>query len=631
MADNPLTIKNERLRISKVVPKPYEVIKGRLKALTVPNQDAVRERSEEILQQLKEWCRMGSVTLRKDDKKPWITAGFILVDRPEKDTRICLNGSILKPLELYTFPCKMDSVKTAIQMLQKGDVMAKFDDKKGYHQMPLAAESKKMACFKWGNYIFENNILAFGIPAAPGMYQLLNSVGINFLRQNGIKITLYLDDRLLIISPKSENHRKKLLTEEILCKEVWLVAATLVALGGFVNIKKSEFKPTQRIEFLGFILDTNKETVEIPEGRWNTLKKRMRDAESGKMVELKLLERIRGTQASMVEVFSNMRMLIRQITILIMQTELEKKTETVLTKEVRREWKLWYEFEKTGLSRSWKREDRSDAGLLIYTDASKHAGAIVIEKWKLSEKFAWEEDLAAAHIGIKEAAAIRMALEWYGRNLAKKRVTFLCDNDSVVQGAINGSKDPEMNKQLVRIWMLAQKRKIDLKIEWVSTKLQKADDPSRIIDTREQKLTVEGFAYLQSHLQKPFEIDVAATEINKKCAIFIARKMSQNAFGADFLTFPIHKLLGKTLYAFPPRKIALAYYKRLLQIAAPWALIVTSYEAENPVLTLAREKGFRLISLPNDCIWTPTKGLSQHGFWKIADNIAEVHAIVNRL
>ena len=178
---------------------------------------------------------------------------------------------------------------------------------------------------------------------------------------------------------------------------------------------------------------------------------------------------------------------------------------------MRREWKLWLKFEETGLSRSWRKADRRDAGLIIYTDASKHAGAIVIEKWKLSEKFAWEEDLAAAHIGIKEAAAIRMALEWYGSKLQQKRVTFLCDNDSVVQGAINGSKDPKMNEQLIRIWAIAQKRKIDMKIEWVSTKLQKADEPSRTIDAREQKMTKDGSTYLQSHLKQKLEIDVAAT------------------------------------------------------------------------------------------------------------------------
>ena len=131
MPNNPLFWINGRLRAAKVIPKPYEIIRGKLKTLTVPNQEAVRERSDEILQQLKDWCKMGSVRMIEKGKKPWLTAGFILVDRPEKDTRICLNGSIFKPLEHYTFPCKMDSIKTAIQMLKKGDLMCKFDDKKG--------------------------------------------------------------------------------------------------------------------------------------------------------------------------------------------------------------------------------------------------------------------------------------------------------------------------------------------------------------------------------------------------------------------------------------------------------------------------------------------------------------------
>ena len=183
---------------------------------------------------------------------------------------------------------------------------------------------------------------------------------------------------------------------------------------------------------------------------------------------------------------------------------------------MREEWKIWRKFEESGLSRSWKRAERQEAGIIIYTDASKHAGAIVIQEWKLSEKFAWENEIAAAHIGIKEAAAIRIALEWYGEKLRNKKVTFLCDNDSVVQGAIHGSKDPRMNKELIQIWSIAQNKNVDMKVEWVSTKLQKADGPSRIIDSREQKLTRAGFEYLQSFLNKQLEIDVAATVSKKR-------------------------------------------------------------------------------------------------------------------
>ena len=73
------------------------------------------------------------------------------------------------------------------------------------------------------------------------------------------------------------------------------------------------------------------------------------------------------------------------------------------------------------------------------------------------------------------------------------------------------------------------------------------------------------------------------------------------------------------------------FFKRLQSIAAPWVLIVTSYEIENPILVLARERSYRIISLPPDCILTPAKQETENGFFKIADNIAAVHTIANRL
>ncbi|CAG5086611.1 Oidioi.mRNA.OKI2018_I69.PAR.g11282.t1.cds [Oikopleura dioica] len=455
---------------------------------------------------------MGSISrLSEASTNCWLQSGFILVDKPGRETRVCLNGGILKPLQLYTFPCKLEAVGTAIQMLKKGDLLYKFDDKKGFHQLPLSEESRKMACFEWGGQRFRNNILAFGLPAAPGIYQLMNLCGVNFLRKNGIKITLYLDDRLLIVTPASDKERKQLLEGKQTSREVWATAATLVALGGYVNIEKSTFLPTQRIEFLGFILDTVKETVEIPPQRWNALISLMNEALEKQLVEMKLLERIRGTMASMAEVFPNMRLLIRQTTLLIKQADNKNQEKIQLTRQIKAEWNRWRKLEEKGLSRIWTQHSRQDTGIIIYTDASSHAGAIVIEQWALEEKFAWDEEAADKHICIKEALAILYAVEWYGPKLENKRVLFLCDNDSVVQGIIAGSKDLEMNDILVRIWEAAQKFSIDLKCDWVSTKKQLADAPSRIIDSREQRLTANGFAYLQSHLSEALDVDVAAT------------------------------------------------------------------------------------------------------------------------
>ncbi|CAG5103684.1 Oidioi.mRNA.OKI2018_I69.chr1.g887.t1.cds [Oikopleura dioica] len=622
---------NDRLRLSKFVPRPYEKIGKRFKTLSVPSQEAVKERNEEIINQITEWCDMGSISRLTDSKKCWIQAGFVLVDKPGRETRVCWNGGVLKPLQLYTFPCKLEGVGAAIQMLKKGDLLFKFDDKKGFHQLPLSEESRKMACFEWGGQVFRNNILAFGIPAAPGIYQLMNLCGVNFLRKNGVRITLYLDDRLLAITPDSDKERKELLTGEKISKEVWATVATLVALGGYVNIAKSTFTPTQRIEFLGFILDTTEETVEIPLQRWEALKTLMKDAEAKKTIQTKTLERIRGTMASMAEVLTNMRMLIRQTTILISQALREEKETCALSEEVKEEWRLWSLLEEKGLKRHWTNLNRQETGLIIYTDASSHAGAIVIEQWNLEERFAWEPDLADKHIGIKEAAAIQFTLEWYGQKLKDKRILFLCDNDSVVQGVIAGSKDPEMNKILVRIWTLAQRSNIDMKVDWVSTKKQLADGPSRNLDSREQKLTADGFAYLQSHLSDSLDVDVAATPLNAKCRDFITRRETRGAFGKDFLNFPIHELIGRKLYAFPPPKTAHRFYNRLVEIATPWALVVPCFESEPLVITEARIKGYRIFDIPADSILTPAKVKTADGYWKVASNISTIKVATNRL
>ena len=131
---NDRTWTNRRLRLAKFVPKPFEVLGKKIRPLSLPNNEAVRERADKITEQIRTWCKMGSVSLWTGKGKPWLTTGFILVDRPEKETRICLNGSIMKPLEKYTFPCKLDSVGSAIQTLRKGDLLMKFDDRKGKNE-----------------------------------------------------------------------------------------------------------------------------------------------------------------------------------------------------------------------------------------------------------------------------------------------------------------------------------------------------------------------------------------------------------------------------------------------------------------------------------------------------------------
>lgn len=100
--------------------------------------------------------------------------------------------------------------------------------------------------------------------------------------------------------------------------------------------------------------------------------------------------------------------------------------------------------------------------------------------------------------------------------------------------------------------------------------------------------------------------------------------------GEDFLTFPIHQLIGRVLYAFPPQKIVFQFYTRLTEIATPWALVVECFETEPLVVTEAKKK-YRVFTMPNDSILTPSKTRSELGYWKKADNISAIKIITNRL
>ena len=80
------------------------------------------------------------------------------------------------------------------------------------------------------------------------------------LRKLSIRLILYLDD-MLVMAPMKEEVRKHLAT----------ALKLLIALGFMINMKKSVTHPAQVMEFLGFVLNSNKmfhfpteSEVEIP-------------------------------------------------------------------------------------------------------------------------------------------------------------------------------------------------------------------------------------------------------------------------------------------------------------------------------------------------------------------------------
>ena len=89
---------------------------------------------------------------------------------------------------------------------------------------------------------------------APRFFTKALKVPLSYLREtHDIQVTGYLDDSLYVNTDP-----------EKLVEEVGIAAELFQNLGFTISVKKSVIKPTQCIEYLGFILDSRDMTVTLP-------------------------------------------------------------------------------------------------------------------------------------------------------------------------------------------------------------------------------------------------------------------------------------------------------------------------------------------------------------------------------
>ena len=234
--------------------------------------------------------------------------------------------------------------------------------------------------------------------------------------------------------------------------------------------------------------------------------------------------------------------------------------------------------------------------MLVYTDASGGAGGMFIDEVKVNEPFYWTKKMAPKNIYLKEAYAILVTLRKKGSLLKNRRLLMMCDNQIVCSAIYHGSKaSSELNDVVLEIYEIARKYNIDLRAEYVPTKEQLADEPSRTFDFNESKLTDEAFRELVKKWGKTPTIDAFASEENAKLKSFITRFHDDGAWRSDF--FQVTKWRSKeVIYAFPPPKIAELTLKYLEKYAAKhhWALVLIAYETATLPIAAAERNGWRL-------------------------------------
>ena len=168
----------------------------------------------------------------------------------------------LKALNRYVVSqhFKMESIRMVKGLIEQGDWLLKLDLKDAYLTVSIDQGHRKYLRFRWQGQMWQFRVLPFGLNSASWTFTKLTKPIVSTLRRLGIRVIIYLDDMLVLADSVQE-------------ARVHLRAAVeiLVALGFVRNTKKSVFQPAQRLEFLGFVIDTQDMLIPLPHQRLHSL------------------------------------------------------------------------------------------------------------------------------------------------------------------------------------------------------------------------------------------------------------------------------------------------------------------------------------------------------------------------
>lgn len=148
---------------------------------------------------------------------------------------------------------KLEDVRTAVKLMEKHCFMATVDLKNAYFLLPVCESDRKYLRFLFKDKLYEFQCLPFGLNTAPFAFTKLMKPVIHCLRSKGLLSVIYLDD-ILCIGNDAESCRNNI---NVTC-------GLLEQLGFIINTEKSCLLPSTTCKFLGFVLNSENMTLNLP-------------------------------------------------------------------------------------------------------------------------------------------------------------------------------------------------------------------------------------------------------------------------------------------------------------------------------------------------------------------------------
>ena len=149
-----------------------------------------------IAAEIKKLLKKGGINEATHGANEYISTVFT---RPIKDGshRLILNLKNLNQFVTYPY-FKMESLQSAVQVIQKDYWMAVLELKDAYYSVPINPLHKKYLIFEYKDTLYEFTCLPNGLASAPRVFTKVMKPIIALLRSKGYLLVIYIDDILLL-------------------------------------------------------------------------------------------------------------------------------------------------------------------------------------------------------------------------------------------------------------------------------------------------------------------------------------------------------------------------------------------------------------------------------------------------
>lgn len=483
----------------------------------------------------------GVIEIVEHSPGEFISNIFLREKRERGKYRMILNLKDLNEfVEYHHF--KMDSLESALQLINKDSILASLDFKDAYYSVAIHPDFRKYLRFQYEGKLYQFTALPNGLACGPRIFTKIMKVPLAHLRQNyGITISGYLDDTISVEDTPPVS------------KEAIEVAANLLQeLGFMINVPKSAPEGAFNLEHLGFLVDSHLFRVSIPEGKVESLIDLVK--RNLKKDRFRIREAAQVTGALLATSYGN-----RHASLFTRSLEIDKIRALRGNRFDFEGYMSWSDESICDLKwwiENLAKVDRPirfpDPDFLVQTDAStKGWGAHVPETGETCGT-RWTVDEAEHHINYLELLAIYFTLQAIYSEAANKHIRIMTDNMTALANINNqgSTHSLECNSLARKIWNWAYARNVWLSAAHIPGKDNiQADAASRKYKDELEWAMADGiFQFLCNRWGKP-EIDLFASRLNNKARVFCSWRAEPGAAYTDAFSI---KWTGQFCYAFPP-------------------------------------------------------------------------------